>query len=120
MLSHEKEKIFKRLWFSGAKENEIARVLGIRPNMVPIYARVLGLPPRTKRSPPNKKLSDEDIKLIKEMWMDGATVKEIADYFNVHPSTVLQYLHAMGLKRKTRTKCPEIPRKNLKNFHYKG
>ncbi len=120
MLSEEKKELFIKLWNSGLKEEEIARIIGIRVNMVPIYARVLGLPPRTRRAPPNKKLSDEDIQLMKEMWFDGATIQEIADYFNVHPTTVLQYLHAMGLKRRTKTKCPDIPKEELEELCRRG
>ena len=120
MLPPEKQETFKRLWLSGVKESEIARILGIRVNTVPIYARILGLPPRSKRSPPNKKLSDEDIELMREMWLDGATIQEIADYFNVHPRTVLEYLHAMGLRRRTRTKCPDIPRDRLEELSKQG
>jgi len=120
LLPPEKQETFKRLWLSGVKESEIARILGIRVNTVPIYARILGLPPRSKRSPPNKKLSDEDIELMREMWLDGATIQEIADYFNVHPRTVLEYLHAMGLRRRTRTKCPDIPRDRLEELSKQG
>jgi len=112
--------MFVRLWLKGVKEEEIAKRLNIRVNMVPVYVKVLGLPPRTKRSPPNKKLSDEDLELIKEMWMDGATIKEIADYFNVHESTVLMYLHAMGLKRRVKSKCPNISKEELEKLCREG
>lgn len=120
LLSDNEKKLFAKLWNSGFKEEEIARILGIHVNMVPIYARVLDLPPRSKRTPPNKKLSDEDIELMKEMWLDGATIQEIANYFNVHYITVQQYLHAMGLKRRTRTKCPDIPRDKLEELSKQG
>ncbi len=116
LLPHEKQEIFKKLWFLGVKESEIAQILGIRVNMVPIYARILGLPSRGKRAPPNKKLADEDLELIKKMWMDGATIKEIAEYFGIHETTVQMYLRAMGLRRRTVKRCPDIPKEVLEKL----
>ena len=120
MLPPEKQEVFKRLWLSGVKESEIARILGLRVNTVTIYAKILGLPPRSRRPPPNKKIKNEDIELIKEMWFNGATVKEIAEYFGVHETTILCYLHAMGLKRRTIRRCPDIPRDVLERLSLKG
>jgi len=120
LLPHEKQEVFKRLWLSGVKESEIARILGLRVNTVAIYAKILGLPLRSRRPPPNKKIKNKDIELIKEMWLNGATVKEIAEYFGVHETTILGYLHAMGLKRRTIRRCPDIPRDVLERLSLRG
>lgn len=120
MLPPEKREVFIKLWLSGVKEAEIARILGIHVNDVPFYAKVLGLPRRSRGAPPNRKIRDEDVELIKEMWMNGATVKEIADYFGVHESTIQSYLRAMGLRRREKRKCPDIPREELEKLCLEG
>lgn len=120
MLSPEKQELFKRLWFSGSSNSEIAHALGIDVRMVSVYARVLKLPPRKKVVPPNKKLSDEDLERMKEMWISGATIKEIARHFGVSPYTVSLYLHAMGLKRWSRKPCVNIPAEELEKLCLEG
>ena len=120
LLSPDKEELFKKMWLAGVKENEIARILKIRPNMVPIYARVLGLPPRSKTPPSNRKLTDEDLELMKIMWYNGATVKEIAEYFGVSTTTILDYLHAMGLRRRIAKRCPDISKEILEELCIRG
>lgn len=120
MLSPEKVEVFKKLWISGVEEREIARVLGIRVSMIPVYAKILGLPPRKKKVTPNKKIRDEDIELIREMWTNGATIKEIAEYFGVSERTITDYLRAMGLRRREERKCPDIPREELEKLCFEG
>jgi len=120
MLPPDKKKIFRKLWLAGVKEREIARILKLRLTLIPIYARLLGLPPRKKRSPFNRKLSDEDLELIKEMWHDGATIKEIAEYFGVTQRTISDYLHAMGLRRRVVKRCPEIDKDELERLCIEG
>jgi len=120
LLPPEKREAFIKLWLSGVKEAEIARILGIHVNKVSLYAKVLGLPRRGRGAPPNRKIRDEDVELIKEMWMNGATAKEIADYFGVRESTIQSYLRAMGLRRRERRKCPDIPREELEKLCLEG
>ena len=119
MLSPEKRELLTKLWLSGISEESIAREVGIPLKMVSTYARVLGLPPR-KRSPVIRKICDQDLELIKEMWHDGATLKEIAEYFGVSVSTVQQYLRAMGLRRRVIRRCPDIPREELEKLCQEG
>jgi len=120
LLSPEKVEVFKKLWMAGIKEHEIARVLGIHVSMVPVYAKILGLPPRKKKATPNKKIRDEDIEFIREMWVNGATIKEIAEYFGVSERTITDYLRAMGLRRREERKCPDIPREELEKLCFEG
>jgi len=114
MLSPEKRELFTKLWLSGVSEENIAREVGIPLKMVSTYARVLGLPPR--KPPTIRKIRDEDLELIKEMWYNGATLREIAEYFEVSITTVQQYLRAMGLSRQIVRRCPDIPREELERL----
>ena len=57
---------------------------------------------------------------MKEMWFNGAKIQEIANYFNVYPTTVLQYLHAISLKRRSRIKCPKVPKDELLKLCLQG
>jgi len=115
LLPPEKVEVFKKLWMSGVKEDEIARELGIPAKMVSLYAKILGLP-RRRKAPPNRKIRDEDIELMRKMWFSGATIKEIAKYFGVSEKTITNYLYVMGLKRRNRMKCPNIPREELEKL----
>lgn len=119
MLPPEKREVFKKLWLSGVKIDVIARTLEIRENEVSLYAKILGLPPRRK-SPRNKKIKDEELKLIKEMRVSGATIREIAEYFEVNERTIADYLHAMGLKCRETQRCPNIPRGELEKLCLEG
>ncbi|MCD6369636.1 MAG: hypothetical protein J7L38_07570 [Thermoproteales archaeon] len=64
-------------------------------------AKVLGLPRR--RRPPNEKITEDDIEIIKELYLKGVSVEEIAGCLEVSRRTVIVYLKAMGLYK---------PRKN--------
>lgn len=120
LASEEGRELFKKLWFSGAKEAEIARVFGISVKLVPLVARVLKLPSRHV-SPPNKKLDDRDIDVIREMWMRGASRSEIARHLGVSKGTVGLYLRAMGLKRGREVRrCPEIAKEELERLSTSG
>jgi DNA-binding CsgD family transcriptional regulator len=107
------------MWYKGVKVKEIAKALGIPINKVSMYVRVLGLSPRGK-SPANIKIKNEDLNLIKEMWLDGATLKEIAEYFGVSEYTVGDYLRAMGLKRREIRKYPKIEKDYLEKLCKEG
>jgi len=120
MLPPEKRETFIRMWLSGASHEEIASALGIPVNMVSVYVRVLGLPPRKCSPPPNKKIRDEDLELIKKMWLDGARIREIAEYFGVSGFTLYQYLQTMGLRRRSYRRCPDIPQEELEKLCQEG
>jgi DNA-binding CsgD family transcriptional regulator len=69
----------------------------------------------------NRKLSDEDLELMKKMRLNGATIQEIAEYFGVNVKTVSDHLRAMGLRQRTRLiRCPEIPREALERLCWQG
>lgn len=120
MLPPEKQEEFVRMWVSGATIKEIASTLGIRVNMVSPYARVLGLPKR-RQPPASRKIGDEDLEAMKIMWLEGATIKKIAEHFGVNTRTVVHYLHAMGLKRRGNyRRCPDIPHEELEKLCWEG
>lgn len=120
MLPPEKEEILKNLWLKNAKVSEIALVLGIRPDQVYVYAKVLGLPPRSKNSPSNAKIRITDLSLLRKMWEEGWSVKQIAEYFGTGEWTVRNYLRAMGLKRRPRVTCIDLSCNELEQLCVKG
>jgi DNA-binding transcriptional MerR regulator len=101
VLSEEQKKLLVELWNRGARLEDIARSVGIPAKKVSLYARFLGLPPR-RRDPWNKRIGDEELKQIIDLWKAGTPVKEIARRLGVTETTILTYLNVMGLRRRER------------------
>lgn len=118
MLSNEQKETFTKMWHKGFRAEEIAKALGMTVNEVYVYAKVLGLSSGGK-GPANRKIEYEDLGLIKEMWLNGATLDEIADYFGVSRRTIRDYLNAMGLERKKKER-PMIGKEELEKLCKRG
>lgn len=120
MLSPEKQEEFKKLWLSGVKVSEISQILGIQPDTIYVYVKVFGLPPRSKRSSSNEKIRRESLEYIRQLWFDGLTAEEIAERFEVSVWTIREYLRAMGLRRRSRTPCVDIPCSEFMKLYDEG
>jgi DNA-binding CsgD family transcriptional regulator len=120
LLSEEQRRLFVELWNRGVRLEDIARSVGIPVKKVSLYARILGLPPR-RGSPWNKRIGDEELRQIIELWSSGVGVREIARRFGVTTVTILSYLNAMGLRKVVpRRRCPSIEREELERLCMSG
>ena len=99
------------------KSGDIARELGISEELVAKYALAAGLLPCKRLQ--KRKVTPQDLVYMRDMFLDGATIREIAEYFGLHPRTVLDYLYGMGLKRRKRRRV-KITREELEALCCRG
>lgn len=113
---------FKELWNKGVKSDEIARKIGIPENMVPVYAIAAGLIPRKLlRKVWNRKITAQVLVYMRDMFLDGVSITEIAECFEVDLSTARYHLHSIGLeKRKVRRAREKITKEKLKELSVSG
>lgn len=106
---------FRELWEKGLKSEEIARELGISEEVVPWYAAAAGLLPiKPSKARQRSKVAPQTLVYMRDMWLDGATIREIAEFFELDPSTVSKYMRMMGLRRrKKRVRREKITREVL-------
>ena len=90
------EAVFARLWHDSSRTlTEIAAELDISAQAMLARARARGLAPRKARKP-NRKI-DQDI--LRQMYLDGVSLKAMADHFQVCPQRIGKTVAALGLRR---------------------
>lgn len=112
-IDPEKLEIFRKMWLEGANYREIEKATGIRKKVINLVVRVLGLP---MRKPGLARISIETLNMIREMWMSGLSIAEIAAKLGISRDTVRQYLRIIGLTQRRRHVCKEIPREELERM----
>jgi len=121
MLNIQDLKRFKELWERGLKSNEIARELGVAENLVPIYAIAIGLIPRKLlKNVWNRKVTPQVLIYMRDMFLDGATIREIAEYFEISERSVKQHLRNIGLRRRIKGAKERITKEKLKKLCERG
>jgi len=111
-----------KLYNKGLSDHAIARILNVYQSTVRRRRARLGLPPHPQFCR-FKRLSEEQIKLIRNMWTDKPAV-EIAKTLGVHRHTVSSWARKLGLNMKRRGRPslvdPELIRKlRLEGFTYR-
>ena len=115
------EEVLRRmeeLWHKDTKIKDIASQLGLSKRTVSEYLRKLGL--RRKRGGGRKKVGEEELKVMVELWHKGATIEKIARQLRLNKSTVLTHLHSMGLRRREFRRCPKVGSEELLELVKKG
>jgi len=107
-----------RLYNEGLSDHAIARILNVYQSTVRRRRVQLGLPPHTQYCR-YKKLSSEQIALIKAMWVDHSTV-EIAKSLGIHRHTVSSWARKLGLNMKSRGRPSSADPETIKKLRLEG
>lgn len=111
-----------RLYNEGLSDHAIARTLNVYQSTVRRRRAKLGLPPHPQFRR-FKKLSNEQIERIKDMWSSHSTV-EIAKILGIHRHTISSWARKLKLSRKRKGRPsladPELIRRlRLEGFTYR-
>jgi len=111
----------KELWGKGLKSEEIARELGISVDQVSSYAVAAGLiPQKLLKHGKFRKVTPQVLIYMRDMFLDGASIEEIADFIGINEKTVRQYLRSISLTRGRSRSKEKITREKLKELCEKG
>ena len=114
-------KRFKELWEKGLKSEEIARELRISEELVPMYAVAANLlPERLLKRGKTRKVTAQVLVYMRDMFLDGASIEEIADFFEIDRGTARKYLKEIGLVRGKKRARKKITREELEELVRKG
>ena len=89
---------------------------------MPVYAIATGLIPRKLlKNAWNRKVTPQVLIYMRDMFLDGATIREIAEYFEISEWSVQQHLRNIGLRRRRIRRAKErITKEKLKKLCERG
>jgi transposase-like protein len=105
---------FKELYERGVTMREICKEFGVSPSTYVYWRTKLKLKPR--RSPPVRPVRKVDPERLKELYLEGAKVKDIAREFGVSESAILRWVDKLGLERGVRKASSDWKDRVLKLF----
>jgi len=114
------EEVLRRmeeLWHKGTKIKDIASQLGLSKKTVSDYLKKLGL---RRQVGGRRKVGEEELKVMVELWHKGASIGEIARRLGLDKSTVSKRLCSMGLRRREHRRCPNVGSEELLELVKKG
>jgi len=106
------------LYNRGLSDHAIARILNVYQSTVRRRRAKLGLPPHPQFCR-FKRLSEEQIALIRSMWTEKPAV-EIAKILGVHRHTVSSWAKKLGLSMKRRGRPSSVDPELIKKLRMKG
>jgi DNA-directed RNA polymerase specialized sigma24 family protein len=107
------EELF-RLYSEGLNDREIARALNVSKSSVRARRVRLGLPPQPSVAKFKRKMSNEKLKILRELW-DSRTATELARILGVDRTTVVSWAKRLGLKTHKPLKMNDEKLKILKD-----
>ena len=105
---------FKELYERGVTMRGICKEFGVSPSTYVYWRTKLGLKPR--RPPPVRPVRKVDPERLKELYLGGAKVKDIAREFGVSESAILRWVDKLGLERGVRKASSDWKDRVLKLF----